>query len=290
METSPPIMYYTIQEMRKLRDESRSQNQKIAFVPTMGALHEGHLSLVKLAKTKADVVVVSIFVNPTQFAPNEDLDQYPRTFVEDLRLLQPYQPYVFAPSVRSMYPSLPSSAYVNVNELSQCLEGEIRPHFFKGVCTIVTKLLNCVEPDVVIFGQKDVQQCIVIRTLLSELCLRVVMYVGPTVRETDGLAMSSRNRYLTTQQRTIALALSKALFTAQEFFEKHNVNDGLRLISVVQSMLAKQRGLTTEYVHLGSPQNLSKVKKIESDGAVLCAAVRVDSIRLIDNVLLGCTL
>ena len=209
----------TIQEIRAVSRAARRDHKRIGLVPTMGALHEGHLSLVRAAKVAADVVIVSIFVNPLQFGPTEDFSRYPRTLERDRDLLaKEGVDLVFVPSVEEMYRSR-EATFVNVEGLSERLDGKSRPGHFRGVATVVAKLFHIVEPDVAFFGQKDAAQVAIIRRMVSDLNLAVEIVVCPIVREADGLAMSSRNAYLDPSQRAQALVLYRSLMRVQEAFE-----------------------------------------------------------------------
>ncbi|KNE67180.1 pantoate-beta-alanine ligase [Allomyces macrogynus ATCC 38327] len=290
---------HTVDEVRAVRRETRAKGQTLALVPTMGALHDGHLALMATAKQHADVVATSIFVNPAQFAPHEDLDQYPRTLPADVAALteQGVVSAVFAPNAAEMYPSGITTnvaeqrgTFVSVAGLSHQLEGEIRPHFFRGVATVVAKLLGAVQPDVVVFGQKDAQQCVVVRRMITDLLLPITMIVAPTVREADGLAMSSRNRYLSPAERAVAPALSAGLLAAQTAFEQGEKRRDALLAIVDRDLRAvdTKGEMKVEYVSIASATDLAEVSsEIGPDGAIMSAAVRLGSTRLIDNVLLG---
>src|SRR5713226_1894110 len=221
---------------RKLR---REENRTIGFVPTMGALHEGHLSLIHEARAMCDVVVVSVFVNPTQFGPTEDFDSYPRDLTRDSALLAEYNvDYVFAPTVEEMYPA-GFSTYVTVEGLSDKLEGAARPGHFRGVTTVLTILLNIVKPDFVFFGQKDAQQAIVIKQMVRDLAFSAEVVVASIVREESGLAMSSRNNYLTGEERRGAAVLNRALSNALEAYDRGE-HTSARLIEIVRATIAAE--------------------------------------------------
>ncbi|TPQ45553.1 pantoate--beta-alanine ligase, partial [Burkholderia ubonensis] len=205
-----------ISSIQELRDQLRGQN-RTAFVPTMGNLHEGHLSLMRLARQHGDPVVASIFVNRLQFGPNEDFDKYPRTLQDDIEKLQNENVYVlFAPTERDMYPEPQEYRVLPPDDLGGILEGEFRPGFFAGVCTVVTKLMSCVQPRVAVFGKKDYQQLMIVRRMCQQLALPVEIIAAETVRDEDGLALSSRNRYLTADERTEAPELVKTLQRVRE--------------------------------------------------------------------------
>lgn len=255
----------------------------VGFVPTMGYLHEGHLSLVRRARATNDSVVVSIFVNPTQFGPHEDFQRYPRDLERDLGLLEAAQvDAVFTPEVDEMYPA-GASTVVDVEALSGILEGASRPGHFRGVATIVCKLLHLVRPDRAYFGEKDYQQLQVIQRMVDDLRMPVEVVGCPTVREPDGLAMSSRNVYLSPAERQAAVALSQALSRAMQLF-KDGVWDGPSLRAEVQNMLDKEPLIRTDYVAVVHPRTLQPVASLAAAGAVICLAVWIGHTRLIDNV------
>ena len=205
------VVARTRAEVQAYRRQMQAQGKRVAFIPTMGALHEGHLSLVRLGLEKADVAASSIFVNPTQFAAHEDLSTYPRTEAEDLRKLQEAGcSFCYCPTASEMYPP-GDSTRVQVKDLSHMLEGEVRPHFFEGVASVVSRLFRHVGPDVAVFGEKDYQQLLVIRRMVQDLGFPIEIVGGPTMREPDGLAMSSRNAYLTGEERTTAAALPRVM-------------------------------------------------------------------------------
>src|SRR3981081_991377 len=209
----------TISEMRHAVAEARAKGSSIAFVPTMGALHEGHLTLIDEAKRVADVVVMSIFVNPLQFGPSEDFDRYPRTLEDDAKLASKRGvDLLFTPTREDMYPEHAPVVIVHPGSVGKEWEGAVRPHHFEGVLTVVAKLFHIVMPDVAVFGQKDLQQAAAIKAMVRDLNFPVGILVAPTVREPDGLAMSSRNRYLSPRDRELALILSRALFAMRDAF------------------------------------------------------------------------
>lgn len=262
----------------------RAQHKSIGFVPTMGALHDGHLSLVKASRAECDVAVASIFVNPTQFGPRDDFGKYPRNLARDLDLLGGSGvEIVFAPSAEDMYP--PGYAtYVDVSHVSEPLEGHFRPGHFRGVTTVVLKLFNLVQPDVAYFGQKDYQQTLVIRRMCDDLNLRVQLRICPTVREPDGLALSSRNAYLSAAERQRSLAIWRALSLARQL-----VGDGARdARSISQRMrdVLTTAGITEiDYAAIANPDTLTEVDTISGPVVALIAA-KVGSTRLIDNEIL----
>ena len=268
---------------RKLR---REENRTIGFVPTMGALHEGHLSLIHEARALCDIVVVSIFVNPTQFGPKEDFNLYPRDLTRDSALLAEYNvDYVFAPTVDQIYPP-GFSTYVTVEGLSDQLEGVSRPGHFRGVTTVVTILLNVVRPNFTFFGQKDAQQSIIIKQLVRDLALDTEIVVLPIVREESGLAMSSRNAFLDDQERHAAAVLNRALQEARAAYDagEHGAS---RLIEIVRATIEDEALIRIDYVSINDAETLEKVEKVDERPALLSLAAFVGKTRLIDNVLLG---
>lgn len=250
----------------------------------MGALHEGHLSLVRAARAKLDIVVVSIFVNPTQFGPHEDFAKYPRSFERDCELLEAEGvQFVFAPSVDEMYPQ-ENLTWIEVKGLSERLCGRSRPGHFRGVTTVVAKLFNIVEPDVAFFGQKDAAQVAIIRRMVRDLNLPVEIRVCPIVRESDGLAMSSRNAYLSPEHRKSALVLYRSLMRAKEFFDAGE-RDSTKLISVAKQEFSQQPGVKLDYFEIVEPDTLEPLTAIDQRVWVAVAAI-VGTTRLIDNILL----
>lgn len=268
---------------RKLR---REENRTIGFVPTMGALHEGHLSLIHEARAMCDVVVVSVFVNPAQFGPAEDFDSYPRDLTRDSALLAEYNvDYVFAPTVEEIYPP-GFSTYVTVEGLSDQLEGASRPEHFRGVTTVVAILLNVVKPDFAFFGQKDAQQAILIKRMVRELAFSAEIVVVPIVREESGLALSSRNNYLDDEQRKAATVLNRALSKAREAYEEGE-HSAARLIETVRATIEKEPLARIDYVSVNEAETLEKLEKIDDRPALVSLAVFIGETRLIDNVVLG---
>ncbi|MGH9500873.1 MAG: pantoate--beta-alanine ligase [Terriglobales bacterium] len=274
----------SVREMRAAR-ERMAHGCRVGLVPTMGALHEGHLSLVRAAKRVCDSVVVSIFVNPLQFGPNEDLAKYPRTFARDCEFLEGEQvEVVFAPSVEDMYPKN-NITYVSVEGMSEKLCGRSRPGHFRGVTTVVAKLFHIVEPGVAFFGQKDAAQCAIIRRMVRDLNVPVEIAVGPIVREPDGLAMSSRNAYLGPQERKSALALSRALGEMKACFERGERSSS-KLLEAGKLLLSQEAGARLEYLEIVDPDSLEPVGAVEKTALAALAAF-VGNTRLIDNVLLS---
>lgn len=274
------IVTSAVSEVRSIREQDRSSQW--GFVPTMGYLHEGHLSLVRQARKENDAVVVSIFVNPTQFAPEEDLDTYPRDFERDIRMLAEHQvDLVFIPDVETMYPQ-GFQTYVSVEQVSKVLEGRARPSHFQGVTTIVVKLFNIVQPAKSYFGQKDAQQCVVIKRMVEDLEFDLEIVVCPIVREHDGLAMSSRNVRLSPGDRDAAPIIYKSLKeTAGRL--KAGERNGDKLRQIMQDMLASEARARVDYVSVADPISLEELSVVES-AALLSTAVYFGSIRLIDNI------
>jgi pantoate--beta-alanine ligase len=274
----------TIEEMRAVSRAVRNEGKRIGFVPTMGALHAGHLSLVTAAKAQSDVVVVSIFVNPTQFGPGEDFTKYPRTFERDSEQLQKAGvDFIFAPSPDEMYPP-GATAWVNVEGVSERLDGRSRPGHFRGVTTVVSKLFHIVEPDFAFFGQKDAAQVAVIRRLVRDLNFPLEIVVCPIIREADGLAMSSRNIYLSPQERKSALALSRALNQIKTRFRSAERN-AARLIDAGKQAIGEEPSVRLDYLEIVDPDTLESMAEITRP-ALAAVAAFVGSTRLIDNVLL----
>ncbi len=250
----------------------------------MGALHEGHLSLVRIAQAKTDFIVVSIFVNPLQFGPSEDLARYPRNFERDQKLLEKEGvDVIFAPTVAEMYPT-GATTYVTVEDLSERLDGQSRPGHFRGVTTVVSKLFHIVEPDVAVFGQKDAAQLAIIRRMVRDLNMPVEIVAAPIVRELDGLAMSSRNAYLDTQQRQQALVLSRVLRRVQESFQQGE-RSALKLISAGRDIFVAEPAVRLDYLSVVDPESLEPIADVRSEALVAVAAY-VGPTRLIDNVML----
>ena len=270
-----------ISDMSQWSEMQRRQRQRIVLVPTMGFLHEAHLCLVRDAKTRGDRVVVSIFVNPTQFAPGEDFASYPRDFERDRRLLEAEGVDVlFHPSVEQIYPA-GAQTFVEVERLSLPLCGSLRPGHFRGVATVVLKLFNIVRPQVAIFGEKDYQQLQVIRRMVRDLALDIEIIGHPIVREADGLAMSSRNSYLNAEQRHAAVCLSRALCKAERLF-KRGEKSAAPILRLVTTELQKESLAQVEYVKLCDAETLDDVDEI-GERAVIALAVRIGKARLIDN-------
>jgi len=279
------IVVETVSRMKQISESERAAGKKIGFVPTMGYLHEGHLSLVRRCRQENDVVVVSIFVNPTQFGPNEDYASYPRDLNRDLSMLQAENvDYVFVPSVEEMYPPH-YSTYVVEESLSKYLCGKSRPTHFRGVCTVVTKLFNIVKPHRAYFGQKDAQQFRIIRRMVRDLNMDVEVIECPIVREPDGLAMSSRNVYLVGEERKQALALYQSLKIAEQLY-RAGERSAERIKEKMLEHFAKFNLVRVDYVEIVDEETLQPVERLE--GKVLVAvAAWVGKARLIDNTILG---
>ncbi len=277
-------IWKTIEEMRSASSAARRERKRFSFVPTMGALHEGHLSLVRAAKAKSDVVAVSIFVNPLQFGPTEDLAKYPRSFERDRALLEKEAvDIVFAPQPEEMYPK-GAVTYVTVEGLSEKLCGRSRPGHFRGVTTVVAKLFHIVEPDLAFFGQKDAAQATIIRRMVRDLNLPVEIIVCPIVREPDGLAMSSRNAYLNPQERKTALVLNLSLTETKNRFGQGERN-ALALIAAGKQVLEQEPDARLDYFEIVDPVTLDPMQELASTALVAVAAF-IGNTRLIDNILL----
>lgn len=276
-------VFTTIHEMRAASRAAQLAGKRLGLVPTMGALHEGHLSLVRAARAGCDIVAASIFVNPTQFGPNEDLAKYPRSFERDCQMLdREGVSFVFAPSVEEMYP-VGGVTWVTVEGLSEKLDGKSRPGHFRGVTTVVSKLFHIVEPDRAFFGQKDAAQVANIRRMVRDLDLPVEIVVCPIVRESDGLAMSSRNAYLSTEERKSALILSRSLQRVRELIEAGE-KDAIRLVATGREEISGESGVRLDYFEIVDPDTLDPVPDI-ARGALVAVAAYVGNTRLIDNIL-----
>lgn len=273
-----------IEDIRQELLVIRTSAKKIALVPTMGYLHEGHLSLVDVAKVNADVVVMSIFVNPTQFAPNEDLMRYPRDIERDERLARERGvDYIFHPEVAEMYPD-PYFTYVVTEQLAKVLCGISRPTHFRGVTTVVAKLFNIIQPDVAVFGQKDAQQAVIVKQMVRDLNFPIQIIVAPIVRESDGLAMSSRNVYLTPEERQQAPIIFKALQAARENV-KNGLTDANQLRDQICKIIQTSPLARIDYVEIIDDQTLTPVETVKP-GTFAAVAVYYGKTRLIDNIYL----
>lgn len=272
--------------MQNLSNQIRLEGKTIGFVPTMGFLHEGHLSLVRESKSKADVTVVSIFVNPTQFSPNEDLDKYPRNYERDEKLLKDSEvDILFYPSSEDIYPEN-YLTYINVENITSVLEGEFRPTHFKGVSTIVSMLFNIVKPHIAVFGQKDAQQAAVINKMVSDLKYDIKIIISPIIRETDGLAMSSRNVYLSPAERDDALFLFRSLNYCKEMIEKGE-KDFLRIKNDLETNIKMPDTALLDYIHLVKLPEFKVVDKLDwGEDYFILIACKIGKTRLIDNILI----
>lgn len=274
----------TIAEVRAWR-HALAPNDIVALVPTMGALHAGHVSLMHLAREHASTVIASIFVNPLQFGPGEDLAKYPRPIEKDMALLEAAGvEAVFLPSVEELYP-LNASTFVIEESVSTHLCGADRPGHFRGVTTVVLKVFNIVAPDVAVFGQKDAQQCVVIERMVRDLNVPVIIVRGPIVRESDGLALSSRNVYLGPAERQAAPTIFASLEAARRAFESGE-RDVTVLMDIGRSLLASEPQIALQYWEIRHPQTLAPIDSIGPDGALVAVAARLGTTRLIDNLLL----
>lgn len=272
-------------ELRAWRRAQREQGRRVGFVPTMGALHAGHLTLVDAARTASDAVVVSIFVNPLQFGPAEDLARYPRNLARDRALARERgADLLFVPRETDMYPAGAETRIVP-GETADRWEGVVRPGHFTGVLTVVAKLFHLVEPDVAFFGQKDIQQATLIRRMVADLDWPVRIEMVPTVRETDGLALSSRNVYLSPEERADAAVLSAGLRAAMHAFDRGE-RDAARLEAAVRELVAVREGVAVDYIAVVDPDHLRPVSEA-APGTIVAIAARVGATRLIDNVILG---
>jgi len=272
------------EHMQRFSRAVQREGKRLGFVPTMGALHAGHLSLVKMARAQSDCVAASIFVNPLQFGPSEDFSKYPRTFERDCQLLEAEKVEVlFAPKVETMYPS-GATTTVEVADLSDRLDGRSRPGHFKGVTTVVAKLFSIVQPDLAFFGQKDAAQVAIIKRMVRDLNLDMQIVVGPIVREPDGLAMSSRNAYLDPQQRKQALVLHRALMRVQ-FLVDRGERDVPSLLDAGKQVVADEPGAKLDYLEIVDPDTLEPLSDL-SRGALVAVAAWVGTTRLIDNLVL----
>lgn len=274
----------SVARMQKLALKLKRQGKTIAFVPTMGALHRGHLDLVKRAGKLADITVVSIFVNPTQFAPQEDFGRYPRNLVSDCKLLRPLSVnIVFHPQPQDIYPA-GFDTYVVPERIGAILDGESRPTHFRGVDTVVLKLFNIVQPDFAIFGRKDLQQSVVIRQMVKDLNIPVKIVVAPTVRDANGLALSSRNAYLSVDAHRRALVISRSLFAAQQLIVSGERN-AAKIRNFIRRRLVKDAEADVDYVSVADAETLAELRKISGKVAISLAC-RIDGVRLIDNIVL----
>ena len=275
-----------IREMRSESDEFRRQGSRIGFVPTMGFFHEGHLSLIRKARELSDVVVVSLFVNPTQFGPGEDYNEYPRDEERDRNLaMENGCDILFVPTVEDMYPN-EYDTYVNVEHLTSVLCGSSRPGHFRGVTTVVSKLFNIVKPHVAVFGQKDAQQAIVIMRMAEDLNHDVEIAIAPIVRETDGLAMSSRNSYLTEKERAEAVVLHQSLIKAEDLIKAGERQSDV-IIRAMMDLITTKDSARIDYVSIVDAHNLQSLAVLQGR-VIIALAVQFGKARLIDNILITC--
>lgn len=273
----------SIEEMQTVAMQLRFGGHLIGLVPTMGNLHDGHISLIKQAKEKSDKVIVTIFVNPKQFGPSEDFAEYPRTWKEDLKKCEDNGvDIIFHPSAEAMFPK-DFSTYLNEETVSEVMCGISRPSHFKGVTTVCLKLFNLVRPDFSFFGQKDAQQCAVIKKIVRDLNIPTEIKIGETIRESDGLALSSRNQYLTKLQREDALSISKALTKAKDLVDS-GIKSTDRIIAEIIHMLSQKRRLRIIYVQVVDRETMQAAKTVLQNQTIACVAVWVDDVRLIDNI------
>ncbi|MDI6704435.1 MAG: pantoate--beta-alanine ligase [bacterium] len=272
-----------ISEMHKKAKEFRLNGMKIGFVPTMGALHEGHLSLMRRARLDNDIVVISIYVNPIQFGPLEDYKTYPRDLESDAKKAQDVGvDIIFAPMDKEMYQDK-FSTFVEVENLTSVLEGRSRPSHFKGVTTVVCKLFNIVKPDVTYFGQKDYQQALVIKRMIRDLNFDIELQVLPIIRDKDGLALSSRNNYLSEKERRSATILFECLQKARELLE-NGERDSSKILHEMRSMIEKRELVNIDYVEIVDSENLERIPWVKGE-LLVALAVRIGKTRLIDNML-----
>ena len=270
--------------LKEICRQAASRGRRIGLVPTMGALHDGHISLIRRIQELSDLVVVSIFVNPTQFGPDEEYAKYPRSLTDDVDIcIAEKVDYVFSPSVEDLYPP-GSSTFVEVEKLSTDLEGASRPGHFRGVATVVLKLFQIVQPAIAVFGRKDAQQALIVRRMVQDLMLDVEILVLPTVREKDGLALSSRNCQLSTEQRRAALAISRALEAVAVVVKQGQRNAG-KVVAAAREVLEAEELLTIDYVELVDEEKLRPVSQVQGEMLLLIAAT-VGTTRLIDNIAL----
>jgi len=274
----------TVQDMRQLSKKAKTHNKSIGLVPTMGYLHKGHLSLIHKARKDCDVVVMSIFVNPMQFAPGEDLKKYPRDFAMDRKLAERAGvDVIFYPDAKHIY-TKGFSTFIDVENMDKVWEGKTRPAHFRGVCTIVGKLFNIVDPDIAYFGQKDAQQAAIIKRMVGDLDFNVSIVVVPTVREKDGLAMSSRNKYLSSEERKAALVLYRSLREAERMI-KNGEKKSDNVLEHMRDVIKKEKLAYLDYVGIVNQEDFSPVSEISKTSLIIIAC-RIGKTRLIDNFLL----
>ena len=268
--------------MQKICIRLKQEGKIIGFVPTMGYLHEGHLSLMRIAKKKSDVLVVSIFVNPTQFGPQEDFQRYPRDLARDKRLIKKIGcDFLFSPSIKDMYPQA-YKTYIDVQNLTKVLEGASRPGHFRGVTTVVAKLFNIVQPDIAVFGQKDAQQAVVLEKMVDDLDYGMKMIIAPTVREKNGLALSSRNLYLSSEERKQAKVLYQALRLVKDLIKKGE-KKASSIIFRMRSLINDQPLAEIDYIAITDAHSLELLNRLKGE-ILISLAVRFGKTRLIDNL------
>lgn len=277
----------TISEIRKSVLSLTNSKKSVGFVPTMGFLHEGHLQLIKKCKLENDVTVVSIFVNPTQFGDGEDFSIYPRDIQHDIELLESYNvDILFAPKNSEMYPAK-QLAFVEVKEISKVLCGKSRPVHFTGVATIVLKLFNIINPSTAYFGQKDAQQLIIIKKMVSDLNLDIQIKSIPIVREKSGLAISSRNSYLSETEKKISILLSKVLSNAKKKIEDDGITNPKKIKKYIKNALEKAEKIKIDYIEIRKLDDLKKPDFIDNRNCLVAAAIFIGNVRLIDNIIFG---
>lgn len=283
----------SIEKLRAFRNSESNRYKSFGFVPTMGALHNGHLTLMSEAKKKTEISVASIFVNPSQFSAGEDLEKYPRTLKSDLNLLEQIKiDCVFTPSVNEMYPTSNCQkqlCHVEPTAFNSIYEGKQRPEFFRGVATIVCKLLNIVQPTVSYFGQKDIAQCILIKRMINDLNMQTKIEVIETIRESDGLAMSSRNVYLNNEERSVASVLYRALSIAKDYCIRNMITNREEIVQIITAELKTQPLVSSiDYISVSSHTDMTELSEVTvAHGAVISCALRLGKVRLIDNILIG---
>ncbi len=274
-----------VSHMQRIADETRASGRRIAVVPTMGYLHDGHLSLIRIAKQHSDVVITTVFVNPAQFGPSEDFERYPRDLSHDTTLATSAgTEYIFTPDTKAMYGS-DHHTYVNIEQLDSILEGKSRPGHFRGVATVVAKVFNITRPHVAVFGQKDAQQVVVVRQMIKDLNFDIKLVVAPTVREPDGLAMSSRNTYLTPKQRAEAPVLYQSLKQADQLI-RGGVSDASTVLSEMTELITSRSSGVIDYISIAHGETLEELQSCKDRRPILVSlAVRFDATRLIDNIM-----
>ncbi|MFH1823662.1 MAG: pantoate--beta-alanine ligase [Candidatus Firestonebacteria bacterium] len=275
---------YKVKDIIAILDDFRKRGKIIGFVPTMGYLHEGHLSLIRSAKKECNITVVSIFINPIQFVKNEDFDKYPRDLTRDLKIIEDLDvDLVFNPTATEIYPE-GYFTFIDIgSNITKTLCGKSRPDHFKGVATVVTKLFNIVAPNKAYFGQKDAQQCVVIKKMVKDLNMKVDIVICPTVREEDGLAMSSRNTYLSIRERKIAPGLYKTLHMAQHMIELGE-KDAKKILKEMKKKISKYHLIKIDYVSIVDPETLEDIETISGE-ILIALAVQIGKTRLIDNII-----